>query len=261
MAEVYSKSGEKLIINAVREAYIQPFSAPNWLDLRIGFFLSITDKTNDDDVTGLAETISQPGGGEGLLPSDRYWIGLKTDGSALPRSDGEVFCGYTNSMAAQYSGKPETLGSSVVADSDDGIGAGTDFYWPNNNYNSAWSAMITDGEAMRTHGITGEQQHFAQDAVAAGYATLFAIKLTRPNIQSRVISMTIKRDPSPLSTDILFSNTPTTDIIEENLNAFPTSVATMGPVQLTRIPDALYFYWPFRLSRLRIHSIGLLKYR
>lgn len=262
MAEIYSKAGEKVVIPAVREAYIQPFDAPNWLDLRVGFFLSVTDKTNDDLTTGLTETITNTPG-VGLSPSDRYWIGVKTNEVALPRTSGVVFCGYTNSIQAPYDETREFIGDTILFSSDDGVGAGGDYWLPKNGFNDSWSAMMSDGQAMRTRGINGEQQHFAQDAliVAAGYATLFAIKLTRASVQSRIISMTVKRSPAPLSTDILFSNTPTVAIIEENLQSFPAGTASMGPAQVTRVPDALYFYWPFRGSRLRIHSIGVLKAR
>jgi hypothetical protein len=261
MAEIYDKAGERLLIPAVREAYIQPFDAPNWLDLRAGFFLSITDKTNDDLITGLAETINL---GVRLFPADRYWIGFKTNEIAWPRTENVVFIGYSNTMVGPVGVQSgETLGNSVLASSDAGIGAGSNYYWPNNSHNPSWSVIITDGQPIRRQSLTGAQQHFAQvvgGAGAAGYATLLALRLTRPNVQSKLVTISFKSVPA-FSSDILFSSTPTKEIIETNLLDFPTSVQTRGPTQLRRVPDALYFYWPFRNSRLRIHSIGVLKYR
>src|SRR5438477_4536332 len=92
MAKIYSKSGEHVIICAVREAHIRPFQATDWTDLRVGFFLSLcgsADPADDDVITGLAETIgSDP---NALVPwTDRIAIGL-TDSAT-----GATFLGYTN---------------------------------------------------------------------------------------------------------------------------------------------------------------------
>ena len=56
-----------------------------------------------------------------------------------------------------------------------------------------------------------------------------------------------------------FPGTPTSDLIQTNLEAFPTTVNTIGPVELSVVPDAFHYYWPFTLSRLRIHAVGFLK--
>jgi hypothetical protein len=58
---------------------------------------------------------------------------------------------------------------------------------------------------------------------------------------------------------MLYSNTPTDEILISNLRAWPAAVQ-MGPMELaTFVPDAVYFYWPFNLSRLRIHSVAVYK--
>ena len=57
-AECYQKTvDDRAIILNPRAYYAHPFLAPDWTDLRVGFFLSLTDKTNDDLTTGFAETI------------------------------------------------------------------------------------------------------------------------------------------------------------------------------------------------------------
>lgn len=249
-AEIYNKGGtDKTCIVNVRTGLIQPFQAPNWMDLRIGWFLSITDKTNDDLITGLAETIgTEPR--PVLSFVDRYAIGL-TDKVAR-----HTFLGFTNV------GRPRTnpsIGSSKLISSDGGIGtSNTNFWRVKNEINDGWSAMILDRSIMRAGSTGGIQQHFVQNAGGAGgYATLSMIRFRRDTPTSRIITMTIKQGTN--SSDILYSNTPTVDILQTNLEAFPAGVQQLGPVELSAAPDAFFYQWPFANSRLRIHAVGFLK--
>ena len=102
------------------------------------------------------------------------------------------------------------------------------------------------------------QQHFPQDAgtVAAGYAVLLGLQLLRDNATSKSITMRIKSTTK--SADMLFSNTPTKELIHSSLDPWPASVQ-LGPVTVANLPSFFYFYWPFHNSRLRVHSIGLLR--
>jgi hypothetical protein len=109
-------------------------------------------------------------------------------------------------------------------------------------------------------GVNGASlaQHFPQSAgaVAAGYAVLLAIRLTRDHVTSRTITAYVKSAGE--SADMLYSNTPTKELIRDTMQSWPDSL-TIGPASLAHVPDAFYFYWPFRNSRLRIHSVGILK--
>src|SRR5262245_51891132 len=102
--EVINKGGtDKTVIMAIRQGIVQPFTATDWLDLRIGFLLSITDDTVDDPsspITGLTETIT---GSPFLGFYDRYYIGVIS-------TDGQVVIAYTN-RANQST--PLTRGNSV----------------------------------------------------------------------------------------------------------------------------------------------------
>ena len=55
-----SPVADKTVILAVREGLVQPFDAGQWLDLRIGMFLSICSATDGTGVS-LAELTSVPG--------------------------------------------------------------------------------------------------------------------------------------------------------------------------------------------------------
>ena len=77
--------------------------------------------------------------------------------------------------------------------------------------------------------------------------------------RAKTIRMSCKRDLANRSGDVMFTDTPTKELMEFNLNAFPTSVQQLGPVELSQEPDALFLYWPFHLSRLRCHCRGILR--
>jgi hypothetical protein len=264
MAKVYTKTApgpdEQVIIQAVREAFPRPFQATDWLDLRVGFFLSIvgeTDPGEDDTITGLAETISPTG--SGLPFTDRIQLGV-TD-----RATGQTFCGYTN--LPNRGSRLISLGDSVLASSDVGITTANTDYW--RVYNSASRANtdavhIVDGGQSRAAAADGSQLHMVQNFAgghAAGYATCLMLRFTRDNStsRSRIITMQVKKTVGGHSSDVLFSSTPTEAVLTAQLESFPTTVATLGPIELSQVPDTFYLYWPFSNSRLRVHSMGILK--
>lgn len=248
-AECYQKTvDDRVIILNVRAGYIHPFLAGAWTDLRCGFFLSLTDAVNDDLTTGLAETISDAG--RGLPPQEHYAIGV---GHAAGASS--MFIGFINRTGTG----PNYKGHSMLVSSDAGLGTtNTNFWRPKNGDNDRYAAAIFDGSRQIGVGPMNVQQHFPQDAptVAAGYAVLLALQLLRPDPNSRTITVRIKSSGN--SGDMLYSNTPTKELIHQTMENWPPS-QQMGPVTLSAVPDAFYFYWPFHKSRLRVHSLGLLR--
>jgi hypothetical protein len=256
--KIFSKTSpgptDKTVIMAVREALVQPFDAGAWLDLRIGFFLSIcsgTDGSGDDTITGLSETV----GPDPSTADNRVWIGVRNNGTVFPTGGGVVFMGYSNS-------EPGTeRGHTNLASSDIGVGTTNSDYWRPNNAlfpgSSSFKAMITDSVQQRS--AFPEIVHMVQNfsgGHAAGYATLLGIRLTRGSpMLGSPITMEVYEGTN--TTDIEFSSTPTNTELETNLKSFPTQVRTLGPVTTSAIPDSLFLYWPFTLSRLRIHSAGI----
>src|SRR5580765_8578998 len=127
-AECYQKTvDDRAIILNPRAYYFHPFLAPDWKDLRLGFFLSLTDKTNDDLTTGFAETITNPAA---VQSSERYWLGV------VDTVTGKTFAGFTNT-GSQI---PDRQGDSTLVASDAGTGTGTAFWRPGNSLNNKWSA-------------------------------------------------------------------------------------------------------------------------
>jgi hypothetical protein len=256
-AEIFNKGGtDKTLILSPRTQMIYPFLATGWRDLRIGFLLSVTDETADDTITALGETI--PVDPAGMGPQDRYWIGIKDRSTNMPKNPGSWFVGFTN--ASGEDNTFERQGDSALTSSDLGIGTTNANFWrPNNAFAPGRGGGIWQSFHPRANSLDGCQQHFAQNtAGAGGYATLLALRIRRPDKISKVITVTIPR-MGLRSADVLFTNTPTLDLLQTNLRTFPTTVQQLGPVELSALPDALYCYWPFSNSRLRIHALGILR--
>lgn len=254
MAKIFDKSGEKCLINAVRQAYYQPFRATNWLDLRVGWFLSVcgnSDPADDDVITGLEETIDST---THFLPwSDRVQIGI------VNSSDHHVFLGYTNIFIGHAQGL--TIGTSQLLSSDEGIGTSNTNFWRwKNGQSEVPQLKIIDGDQIRASATGGSQMHLPQDTTGAGgYATLVMLRFQRDDFTGRrkIIRMSVKLGTH--NGDVLYSNTPNEASLLSELEDFPETVQTLGPVELSIEPDMFWVYWPMHQSRLRIHSYGLLR--
>ena len=249
--QIYNKAGEHLVIMAVREALSQPFTATNWTDLRVGFFVSAcqtADPAGDDVTTGIGEVI---GTDPVLLASTDYYIaGIGYSGSPAN------FLGYSNQGTGP---RTPTFGSSRLVTSDSGVGTTNTNYWRIiNGVLPDETIQITEGTTIRAHG-RGWVLHVAQDAtgVAAGYATLLRLRYQRDNATSRAKIITMS---APVNvSDAIYTNDPSATAMQNDLESFPTSVVQCGPVQLANAPNKLVWYWPYHQSRLRVHSVGILK--
>lgn len=255
MATVINKGGtDKTVIMGIRELVAQPFQAPEWLDLRVGFLLSVTKAANDDDPTGLVEEIGTDPAQ--LTWNDRIRIGL-TDSAT-----GTIFIGFTNRGSAS---RVLTPGTSKLVSSDIGVGATNAWFWRSaNSVSNYWSFQIVDNtDSQRAISGDGSQVHFPQDvANAGGYAVLHSMRLTRDNTRTRgnIITVTTKKATGGgHSGDVLFTNAPTAALLQTNLQSFPTTVQQFGPIEMSQVPDVLLVYWPFRNSRIRIHAMGVVK--
>jgi hypothetical protein len=255
MAKIFLKTvpaNELVLINAVREAYYQPFQASNWRDLRLGFLVSVCSAAGDDTITGLTEQIGSAG--EHFPFTDRFSIGL-TDSQT-----GTVFAGYTNRPFGQ---QPTTVNPSKLISSDGAIGTtNTNFWRPVvilQTFPVQPTLQIMDNNVTRAYGQDGSEFHLVQNtAGAGGYATLIAMRFQRDSGNTPTIRMSVKRTGAN-NGDIAYTNTPTETVLLDALEAFPPVVQTLGPVQLTHPLDTIWCYWPFSQSRLRIHAYGILR--
>jgi hypothetical protein len=239
-------SDRTLVLN-VREWMRYPFVASGWTDLRVGFFVSLTKPTVDDDPLALAETMTDA---SSVRPQGRFWLGL-LKGTGWPGEPANSFIGFTNHAASDLD-----TGASALVSSDIGLGTSNAFYWrPNNVAVPSSSAIMIDQRLVRARSPDGVQQHFPQDvAGAGGYCVLLGLQLLRDSPASSMVTLKIKSTGN--SADMMYSSAPTNDLLVNALASWPANSIQMGPVQMSMMPDSLFAYWPFSNSRLRIHELG-----
>jgi hypothetical protein len=249
------------LILAPRCQLVYPIEAPNWQDLRVGFLLSLCGDANptedDDPVTGIGpETVT---GGNDPGPAFS-WIGIKTNNDSLPTAPTVGFIGYSAySEISQF--------DSELVSSDSGIGTITTNFWRPRSVrlgipDNSTSAVIMDtGDLMGGGVFTNVNPHFVQNvAGAGGYATLLMLRIQRTNsLHGPSLTVSIKQGTH--SSDVLFTSTPTLDLLESNMANYPTTVQSHQVNRVVHVPDALYCYWPFHNSRLRVHALGFMKFR
>jgi hypothetical protein len=244
MADIIVKGSEKVLLLQIREGLVYQSVVPNWLDLRIGAYISATQAAANDDPSALSETLTTTG-----LEEDRLWIGFKDNGSDLPRS--APFFGIANSPAV------ETSGSSVVESID------TNFRWRSKYATSPVGLVVNDGTAIAAE-TSMQPARVIQDpsSLSGNYATLIMLRMVRSSVGNTIDHFYVAKSTSG-GTDYadsgVESDTPTKEEIREN---FRSAVFTevLSAKTFTSVPDSFYAYWPFNNSRLRIHSIVVEKF-
>jgi len=241
---------DRAIIIDTRKAFIYPFVAPNWRDLRIGFFLSICKATDDHDVTGLAETLVA------TTPADRMWIGIKQDNDIKPNTAGTSFCGYSNAQT------PDVFSiASKVASSDIGTGTTNSDYWRVDGSAPGGSHLIAGTTSLRQYD-QGFRLHFPQNPTnAGGNATMALMRFTRATTSTPSLIMTVFRTATGTgSYDYLYDSVCSVDTIRAAFHDSLWTYANSATVNTVNIPTALYFYWPFNNSKLRVHALAVEKF-
>jgi hypothetical protein len=262
VALIYQRavSSDQILILGTNETATQPFNvSPVWLDLRIGMFLSVTSIADNDTPTGLAETITAAAVFD---PRQWMWIGIKDSGSLLPGAPGTLqqFIGFSNAVD-NLAGKG---GASALSSSDLGIGTTNAYYWrPNNPFALNQSFVVEDQGSFRASGADGIQPHFFQatdlgnPAPSDYYCGMLGFRMLRPTPTSQVVTIQVPTTGAH-SSDMFWTDAPTKTQLHTLLDPWPTTVQTIGPISLSFVPDSLFAFWPFTLSRLRISSWGIL---
>jgi hypothetical protein len=244
MAEIYQKGSEKLLILGTREALLYPSVIPNWLDVRFGAFVSITQAVADDTVTGLAETVTTTG-----AEADRLWLGAKSNDNAMPRESN--FFGITNASGTESS-------QNTILDSID-----TNTRWRAKHQTATNGLGMSDGTTLSVQ-TTLHPFRTVQDPVAiGGYATLVLLRMVRSTVGLTVDHFYVAKttDGGVDYADAgVETNTPTIDLIRSNFQSAVWTEVLSGPKTFTADPSAFYAYWPFINSRLRIHALAIEKF-
>jgi hypothetical protein len=229
---------DKTLILGTRDAYIQPFTAPSWTDLRVGMWLSVTKSTADDDATGLAEILST------TTAADRLWIGLKNNGDDnKPTAGGTSFQGLSSvaSTVAYLSASPITVRSN-------GVSQTIDVY----RYNGATATNFLGG--IPSASLFASGLYFPPFPGWDGYAVFLGIRY----FGTGQISVT---GSGLMNSAAHTTSTPTVSSLRgllRNLTGWQPS--NTNSTAISPDTDAIYFYWPFLNSRLRIHALVIEKF-
>jgi hypothetical protein len=243
-AVIYQISGgDKCLILDTRQQFIYPFAAPNWTDLRVGFYVSLCKATNNADPTGLAETLTTVG-----QSADRFFIGLKDNNTTFPNQAASHYMGFTNAQS------PENTTSSQIVSTDVATGATNSNYW---RATSVIQWRMMNGLTVTPLGSSANCVHFPQvPANIGGNAAMLPLRFTRA-----AASTTISMSGFLSGVDFGFVYD-SSCLISTMRSAFRTITwNTMSATfNMGVVPDSLYFYWPFNLSKLRIHAVCIEKF-
>jgi len=239
-------NADKAVILDPREELIYPFIVEGWTDLRLGAFISLTKLTDNDDTTGLAESLLTSGN---LL--DRVLMGF-VGGSS---SGGNSFFGLSNSAVTEGS-TPSVIEAGDVA--------------------TRWRYKGIAGKAFcvldGTPGGTIVQDNsgtifgpeMSEDAATnGGRASLFCLRMKRTSGSSLTVSnfyyVNTNRGGVNYADANVWSDNPSIGLIRSNLKS-ATWTSVLASQTFVSIPIGLVFYWPFANSRLRIHSLCIEKF-
>jgi hypothetical protein len=248
MGKIIAKTAsDQTLILGTREGLLYPFTAPNWTELVLSFWWSLTKAAVDDDTTSLSESLTYS------TMRDRIWWGFKTNNSNFPTSSGVVFAG-----------------SSTVSGASEAIVANGN-YWETSGVNQGLLANSFDG--VSSSGTASGGQRPDAPAVAASfpspytnnYAVAWVIALTRPNSSSNVVTAkqykpSVQQTYNGIPNPSALPTVANLRALTIGVRASVTPVSETSPLTLSALPNAVFIYWPYSNSRLRIHAMVLEKY-
>jgi len=237
-AIIYNLGGtDKTLILNTRRQLTQPFVAPNWLDLRLTVAYSITKAADDNDPTTLAETI---GAGE---DKNQVFMGFRTRQSIFR------FLGLSTQLST-----PDSATCDLVA--------GADFYnfWHDTQHGKLIYA--SDGTTKQNNSATVVSPRIQNDlsGTYAGYATLLLLRMVRSGPTDTSIMLSAHLDSTALDNGVPFETDTTVGNLRSITAAADFTDMFASNFDMGVAPNALYFFWPFTLSRLRIHDYVLEQY-
>jgi hypothetical protein len=252
MGKVILQAGtDKAVILAQRQRLVYPFVCPNWTDLQVGMFVSLTQNALDNDLTGLTETLAGSIG----HPEGRVWIGLKDNSGTFPETAGTYFAGISSIEGNSYVVEQTT---------------------PNGNYWYVGSASFGGMALHAYNGVTpastgsfgGMQmvQFPNTVSVGGGYCGYIGFRFTRSSAGATGVLMNVcypSGAVSPNQSGTLFTSTPTLAGIRAAMRAglFNSTEYHAGVTLATSTSlQAFFFYWPFLNSNLKIHALAIEKF-
>lgn len=239
----YNLNGnDKTAILGTRATLLQKFEAPNWSDLRLAILFSATKESDPNDPTGLAEAIGSAG-----EDNNQVYLGFKQADSLFPRSTN--FFGISTQQATP-------AGATTLSDGGDFL------QWTNSGGKNIYASNGT----TRQNETAGTTSPRVQDKIVSptysGYQTLIILRMLRldPTLEL-VDSLEVGGADVPgyLDDGVPFKNNLSITNIR-SIVAAAAYTSFLGPFSFTKAPDAIFMYWPWVNSRLRVHGYVLEQY-
>lgn len=236
-------NGDKTLILDTRASFLQAFKAINWTDLRLTIACSLTSQSANDQQSGLGETYGSAG------DSNHFYMGFKSSDNLLPTQTN--FWGLSsNTIAAP----------TAAAQLYDNI-----TYFQPGNTSTLTIGLLASNGTTKTNSLPGQGNgpEFLENAVPQpSYAQVIFLRMRRNDPTLPVVN-TLEAVVDAPSTSLGLGPHWVSDTTIATLRS-QTAAATfntiISPFTFAAVPDAIYFFWPFNNSRLRIHSYVLEKY-
>lgn len=239
-------SGDETVILDTRQMVVYPFTSPNWTDLRLGVYASVTALGNNNQVTGLAETITTTG----TPIQDNYFIGLKTNNSNLPGTAGDAFVGWSSWYNL-------TGGGNIPLSSISPVQSPGNSYWSviyNNNFVTWIGSGTSQSGSAQNNGLWLPQN--IGGVTNGTFSGGMVFRFHRATGSSLALDTV-----TSANCNFINSQTPTVAEVRGWLRNPPTLQAIYGtPPTFVAVPNAFCAYWPFFNSKLRIHCVVIEKF-
>ena len=245
---VYNLNGtDKTLILDTRAPMIQGFKATNWTDLRLTFAFSVTKQSDPNDPTGLDELIGSGG------DADQIYMGFKSNDALYPPATN--FFGISTQLVTPGTAQTH-LQDNPPSFSSLSTGRVGDFGHP---------IFISNGTSKLNNTPVYINGVCMQDSVQSLYASIVILQMIRNDPTLNLVNAlnsiyTVFPNGGGYTANLpaYYSDTSTNNL--RTLTAATTLTNVAGPFTFATLPNALYFYWPFLNSRLRIHNLLLEKY-
>lgn len=238
-----SNNDHTLILDT-RASLLQQFKATNWTDLRLTMALSLTSNGANDQQSGLFEILGSSG------DNNHAYIGFKSSDGLLPPSTN--FWGFSTEQQALLTSPAQLYDQGGV------------LWQPGNNNTIVFPALLSNGitKQNNTIGQATGPTFFEGASPATLYASVFCLRMRRNDptlaqITTAEVALTNAGGTMNLPSGNV-SDTSTGNL--RALTAAAVFTQILGPFTFSSAPDAIYAYWPFNNSKLRIHNYVVEKY-
>ena len=260
MAYIYSKPNtygnidDNTLVLGVREALIYPFSLGDWSEIRVSYWLSMT---NSADLNGLYVAESTLGARTNYKQGG--WWGLKDSGTDFPSQGQSVFMGIGNGNGPSYA-DGSTLADGSLLVQNAGGGNATLF--------SSGTLSTPDGYNSPTIYLPSTSESISTGNYASFYSQRYRLTKNGPGSRTGVYMY--------WASDESTYNTPPQDYSIANLRVkalntawrgqdtspasslwtgYWTSDFTVNGSTNIAFPNSIFIYLPYFNNRLRIHAL------